>query len=107
MNDNDEEKTPERSALEEQFEATYDAAITSIRVEVAKAREALSAAVKIAEEHGVPFRSGISPLGQGYIPKSFEKKFPGIDENFVSEVADVYDRYGDGLYAGWQHSAVC
>jgi hypothetical protein len=105
MNDNDEEKTPEQSALEKEFETAHETAITLIRVELAKAREALSAAVKIAEEHGVPFRSGISPLGQGYIPKSFKKKFPGIDENFVSEVAEVYD--GDGLYAGWQHSAVC
>lgn len=103
--DNEDDNVP--SELEKEFEEAYNKAYPLIDAELKMASEALSRAVDIAKEYGVPFRARVSPLSQGYIPTSLSKKFPKISSRFISEVCDVYDRHGDGLYPGWQHSSIC
>jgi len=105
---NDEnEEVSSNLELEKEFEQVYNNAIKLIKVEIAKADAALEAAQKIADQYGIPFYSTLSPLSQGYVPDSFEKKFPGLDDKKVSQITGVYDRYGNGLYSGWQHSDIC
>ena len=96
-----------KSDLEKEFQAAYDEALPLIEAQIQKAEEAIAKAQEIANKYGVPFSAGVSPLSQGYIPASFEKKYSSLDTEIVSDITGVYDSYGDGLYAGWQHSAVC
>lgn len=71
---------------------------------LAEAEEALAKAVEVSDKYGVPFYSGISFLSQSYRPPSVSEKFPNVDSDFISELADAYSEYG---YDGWEHSAVC
>lgn len=102
-----ENEVESNSDLEKEFQAAYDKALPLIKEQLREARDALTRATAIANEYGVPFRSGVSPLAQGYIPTSFEEKFSKLDSEIVSDISGVYDPHGDGLYPGWQHSAVC
>lgn len=92
----------EDSEVERSFRLAIEDAHKRIFEKMATARAALQEAVKISEETGIPFRAGVSPLSQSYIPNSLGDKFPDIDRSFVHDIAEAY-----GEYDGWQHSAVC
>lgn len=92
----------EDSEMERAFRLAVDDAQARIDAELSKAHAAIRAACAISEETGIPFRAGVSPLSQSYIPDSMSEKFPGVDREFTSEIAGAY-----GEYEGWQHSAVC
>ncbi len=92
----------EDTEVERSFRLAVKDAQARIDEKMSEAYAAVEAAVKISEETGVPFSAGVSPLSQSYIPNSLSDKFPGVDREFYSEVADAY-----GEYEGWQHSAVC
>ena len=92
----------EDSAMEREYRLAVDAAHDRIYAKLQEAGKLISEAEKISEETGIPFSSGISPLGQSYIPGSLKEKFPDVDTDFAYEVADAH-----GEYDGWQHSAVC
>jgi hypothetical protein len=100
-----EELEPRDSELEREFRDSAAAVLDKINDKLDEARTALSEAIKLSENHGVPFSAGISPLAQSYFPASFSEKFPGVDTEIVSNITGAYSEYPE--YGGWQHSAVC
>jgi hypothetical protein len=92
----------EDTAMERAFRVTCDEAQARINQKLKEAMDALTEAENISEETGIPFSSGISPLGQSYVPSTLDQKHPDIDREFINSVTDSY-----GEYEGWQHSAVC
>lgn len=102
-NEMTEEKEP--TPLEKEFEEVFKAAIKDIDEKLNIASGAIAEATKIAEKHGIPFHSWVSPLSQSYTPKSYWEKFGELDPDFTAEVSDVWP--ADEDYVGWEHSAVC
>lgn len=94
--------SPEDSALEREFRIKTREVQALIGEKLAQAAKALDEAEVIAEEHGISFSAGVSPLGQSYIAESASEKWEGVSEEFRNEITDTY-----GEYSGWQHSAVC
>lgn len=92
------------SVYEREFRKISDIISDKIYEKVKAAQKLLDEAVEISEKSGVPFNSGISFIGQSYIPKSLSVKFPDIDKEFINEVTETW---GDFEYGGWEHSAVC
>ncbi len=89
-----------------------------LKAKEAEAFAAVRAIEEICEETGVPFYTGVSPLGQVYQPNSFQEKWAPLLDKTV-EVVSKYGNYktslfdqltdgnGSGEYEGWQHSSVC
>lgn len=75
-----------------------------IDAELNQAHEHLRSAVKLSEEHGISFGSGISPLAQSYIATTFKDKWPDVEQELANGITDTYSEYDN---EGWQHSAVC
>lgn len=95
---------PEDSALEREFRLAAAPVLSEIQRKVAQASKLLSEAVKLSEEHGIPFNSDVSFLGQSYTPESFQEKYPDLSSDLVYEITEASNEYGD---AGWEHSDVC
>lgn len=93
---------PEDSALEREFRIKAEEVGNLISEKLAIASKALDEAEAIAEEHGISFSSGISPLSQSYVANSAKDKWPDVSEEFMNDITETYGEYG-----GWQHSAVC
>lgn len=100
MDDLDVEDTP----LEREFRIKANEVLSEIHRKCSEATRLLSEAVKLSEEHGIPFRPEISFLGQSYFPNSFEEKYKGVDMDLVYSITDASSEYG---YGGWEHSDVC
>jgi len=93
---------PEDSPLEREFRLKAAEVGALIGAKLAIAEQAIDEAVAIAEEHGISFSAGVSPLGQSYMAESASDKWPDLSKEFMNGVTDSY-----GEYDGWQHSAVC
>ena len=93
---------PEDSALEREFRLKAAEVGSLIDEKLAIASKALDEAEALAEEHGISFHAGISPLSQSYKANSAGDKWPDLSEEFMNEITESYGEYG-----GWQHSAVC
>lgn len=91
------------SELERDFRKSAQLILLEIRKHIDNASKSISLAEKISEEHGIPFSSSASPLGQDYIPESLATKYPDISCDVIESVTGVspYD------YSGWRHSSVC
>lgn len=95
----------EDTDAERQFRAVALEAGNLINEKLAIASKAIDEAEVIAEQYGVPFSAGVSPLGQSYFPASTGDKFPDVDSDFINDITGAYhSEYGG---EGWQHSAVC
>lgn len=94
----------EDTELERQFRTTVRSVQEKIDEELQEAQDAIYRATKLAEEHGIPFSAGVSPLGNTYYPDSFSEKYGDLDREFVQGITDTYNEYGN---SGWKHSAVC
>lgn len=109
-NDNDQEND-ELSPLAQEFEQLCETVQAQIDEKLDQAMAALREAQKLADQHGVPFRSGISPLTNSYVPANFKKtKFAELDTSTVCEIAGVWGEYIRDMFeydGGWLHSAVC
>ena len=92
----------EDSPLEREFRIKATEVLDLINAKLAIAGKALDEAEQIAEENGISFSSGISPLGQSYIASTVKEKWPDVDSELIYSVTEAY-----GEYDGWQHSAVC
>jgi hypothetical protein len=104
--ENDELQERKFSALEKEFLKIQEDTKAEIDKHISQAKASLREAVRIADERGMPFRSaGISFLSNTYVPETFYKKFPKMDRDWLSEVADIYTDGYDII--GWRHSAVC
>lgn len=98
------------SELAKEFEEHCKKIQELIRAKVSAAGDLLREAESLADEHGVPFRSGVSFIGNHYIPAGFEDtKWGKLNHDTVNEIAGVWGDYIDDLYysGGWLHSAVC
>ncbi len=96
---------PEDSPLEREFRLKAPEVLKLIDEKLAIAGKAISEAEAIAEEHGIPFSAGVSPLGQNYLATTFPSKWDGVSKEVVESVTETYAEHGE--YYGWQHSAVC
>jgi|SRR5579859_6692601 len=109
--DEDEEMDFE-SPLAKEFSALCEDVQEKINLKLNEASKALEEAQEIADKHGVPFGSQISPISNHYVPKNFGKtKFSKLDLEVVKEISGVWGEYIDDLfgnsYGSWVHSAVC
>lgn len=108
-----EEQDPMESPLAKEFDQHCQSIGKQISEKLAIARQALKDATDLADQHGVPFHAGISPLRNSYVPKNFpgKSKFAKLDQEVICEIAGVYGEYitdmFDSSYGGWLHSAVC
>lgn len=103
----DEDDKTSNPELEAEFQELVDSIGAEIEVHLAAASKELAKAVALSEKHGVPFTASLSPLSQPYVPASFSgSKFSKLDNDKVSEIADVW---GDYLFDGdgWLHSSIC
>jgi hypothetical protein len=100
------EQEKDMEQLEAAFQKAYDEVHDQIQLKLAQASKLIEEAVKLSEEHGVPFRpeKRLMFCKPSYIPESLSEKFPDLDTEFISEITDAYG-YGD--YPGWQQSQVC
>ena len=95
----------EDSELEREFRLKANEVLLKIREKCAASAALLSEAVALSEEHGIPFNSEVSFLGQSYFPNSFKEKYKGeLDSDLVYSITDASSEYG---YGGWEHSDVC
>lgn len=109
MEDFDEEtegEVEENPELEAEFRALVKKHQAEIDEQLKIASKAIAKAEKLSEKYGIPFSSGVSPLGQSYTPASFQDKFGELDRETVMEITDVYPG-GEYDMEGWEHSAVC
>ena len=88
--------------LEVKFKEAVKEAMEKIDKHLENAVSELHSACKIAEEYGVPFYANVSPLGQMYLPRSFDDKWGELDSDILED-CDIYRPE----YEGWQHSRVC
>lgn len=102
MTTDSDERLP-ASPLEAEFQKAANEALALIDEQIEIAEKAIAQAVKISEQYGVPFYSGITPLGMGYRPITYDEKFGELDSNRLYALAhtDLPE------YEGWQHSDVC
>lgn len=101
------EEIGEENQLAKEFEDHIAAHRDEIRAAEKLAIEALRKAVALADKYGVPYRFGISFLGNSYVPAAFiDSKFRKLEDEVICDIAGVW---GDYLLedSGWQHSAVC
>lgn len=92
----------EDNEFEKEFRKVYLETSDEINEKLKLASKYLDEAVKLSEERGVPFSTGISFLGQSYKPASFSEKWSNVDEETMREITETYNEYD-----GWEHSAVC
>lgn len=92
--------------LESEFESLLSEIGDQIQDKVRQAEKLLKEACELADEHGVPFFTNVSLLGQPYVPESFETKWQDLDRDFVANLTEVAS-YDLGSAYGWQHSQVC
>lgn len=98
------EKEQEKD-LEARFREAVKEAYLKINKHVAAARKELDEAVKVSEEYGIPFYPDVSPLYQGFRPRSFYEKWREVldrEDDLAYELLE-----GIPQYEGWQHSMVC
>lgn len=105
---NKEKKVFEPNELEQAFLKEIEEVNPLIQAKLKEASKALKEAVQLAEQHGIPFQFGISPIWNSYTPYSFDAKW-GDKLNLDR---DDYDSMGvwenmPSEYGGWEHSAVC
>jgi hypothetical protein len=93
---------PEDSPLDKEFRSVADKALDEIYEKLGAASKALSEAVALSEQYGVPFHANISFLSQGYLPVSYKTKFKDVSKYVMTSVTECHNEY-----EGWKHSAVC
>jgi hypothetical protein len=95
----------ELTELEKEFSDLVKVAKDQIEAKLKEARYAIQEAQNISERYGVPFYANVSPLSQSYFPKTYYAKFSELDSDFVVDLTDAYDKWGETY--GWMHSSVC
>lgn len=105
--------------LEDKFRQALAKAQPLIEAKLKAAEKAIADAVKIAEKHGVPFKTGdLLDSGMDYIPESFHEKWAVSSDDGdggYELTADTLELLtGVGAYAlkdtdagGWCHSTHC
>lgn len=89
------------SVIEKEFMEIYDKYGPQIREHLNEARTHLYKAVELSNEHGIPFRSDLSPLRQNYWPwknLKYKKILDFIKNNVDARLRDM------GNCSGWKNS---
>lgn len=103
-----EEAQPNPILLDAMFEGLVETIGKDIQEKINAAQKLMQEAESLADQHGIPFYSAYSGLGQAYVPSSFYTKFKGIDLELAAEITNVGSWDLDNEYSdGWQHSAIC
>ena len=97
-------ETPTENELEAAFKKACDEVYEQIQSKLAAASALINEAVELSDQYGVPFcpREDIMWCSPSYVPESFEKKFKGIDYDFVYDLTEA-----GGGDTGWQTSQTC
>ena len=107
VNPSDLEEVPlSDGQLEQQFETMADSVGAEIQTKLQQAEKLLNEACELADEHGIPFYTNVSLLGQPYVPEAFQSKWRDLDRDFVANITEVAS-YDLGSAYGWAHSQVC
>lgn len=106
MSDKLEQDYEKYQQMLEQFRQSFDEHHPEIQAKLAAAGKLIAEAEEIAEKHGLPFRPKAALLGfrMSYIPDSMEKKWPGLESDDWTEIANAWGGYD---YSGWQASQTC
>ncbi len=93
------------AALEAEFTKVFNEHHGEIQAKLTAASQLIEEAVKLAEQHGIPFRPDeeIMFCRPSYFPASFDKKFKGLDWDFLYDLTEA----SGGQYDGWHLSQVC
>jgi hypothetical protein len=98
--------TKNNSKLEQEFTELVDTFGEQILAHCKDAARSLKAACDLADQHGIPFFTNVSLLGQPYVPETFKSKWGQLDKDFVTNLTDLTTN--DLGYAyGWATSQVC
>lgn len=97
---------PSDGRLEKEFEALADTIGVEIQDKIKQAEKLLDEACALADEHGMPFFTNVSLLGQPYVPEAFNSKWRDLDRDFAANITEVATYDLSSAY-GWQHSQVC
>jgi len=94
------------SKLEAEFERLADSVGETIKNKIMEAQKLLGEACALSDQHGIPFWTNISELGQPYVPYSFRDMWGELDYEFVTNVTEVLE---EDLYnsRGWNTSSIC
>lgn len=92
--------------LEKEFEDLATSVGLEIQDKITQAEKLLNEACALADEHGIPFFTSVSLLGQPYVPEKFETKWCDLDRDFVTDLTEVMSNDLGSAY-GWQTSQVC
>jgi hypothetical protein len=94
------------SELEREFKVLQQTIGKEIEGKLETAAKLIKEACDIADEHGYPFYSSVSVLGQEYIPSSFKNRFEGMSPETIENLVGI-SAYDIEYAHGWKHSAVC
>ena len=89
------------SMLERDFWDVKRTVSANIEKHLIDAQKSIAAAVKLAEKHGIPFETDLSPMNQVYFPHSFNDKWGELSESLRKD-QDLID-----IKNGWQASKLC
>lgn len=95
------------SEIEAEFTRLIDAHWAQISKKLEESDAALTEAMRLAREYGIPFSSSVSHIDQAYIPDSYKEKFEKLGTNFVEALTGVSEYDLENSYGGWQHSSIC
>lgn len=91
--------------LEARFKAAFEEASAEIKKHLTDAREALSNAIKVSKETGIPFSSGVVFNRDTYVPNTMKDKWKDLSNEFISEFSEENDFHIDSIEGyGWATS---
>jgi hypothetical protein len=93
-------------SLEKEFEQLMDSVGEQIKAHVRAAQQAIQLAVNLADDHGIPFFTTVSEIGQPYVPYSFRDKWADLDPHYVADLTEI-GAHELARSGGWNTSQVC
>lgn len=92
--------------MEQEFKTLVDSIGEEIEAKLQQAHKLVKEACALADQHGVPFYSPVSTLGQNYVPELFGAKFSSLSKADITDLTSVPE---DALFSpyGWNTSGVC
>jgi hypothetical protein len=101
-------KNVDTTQLEAEFKVLVDSVGEEIEAKLKQAKKLVKEAAKLSQEHGVPFYSPVSILGECYVPNTFRQRFGALKPEDVADLTSVPEEELKSVYVdGWNHSQVC
>lgn len=80
----------ELASLETEFKALVDSIGAEIEGKLLQAKKLVREACKLSTEHGIPFYSPVSILGENFVPPSFKEKFNALNKRRPSKTCYAF-----------------